>query len=70
VVIQEILQEIPASANLNFQNIDIQRAELAIYRGLAQLNQNRLQQHQPIKPQSIVWITDAPLLTNSGRDWI
>lgn len=68
--IQEILQKIPASANLNFQNTDIQRAELTIYRGLAQLNQNRLQQHQPIKPQSIVWITDAPLLTNSGKDWI
>jgi hypothetical protein len=68
--IEQVLHKIPTSANLNFQNTDIQRAELTIYRGLAQLNQNRLQQHQPIKPQSIVWITDAPLLTDSGKDWI
>lgn len=68
--IEEILQKVPVSVNLKLQNTDIQQAELTIYRGLAQLNQNRIQQYQPIKPQSIVWITDAPLLTVSGKDWI
>ncbi|MBE9190943.1 VWA domain-containing protein [Gloeocapsopsis crepidinum LEGE 06123] len=68
--IDKVLQKIPLSANLNFQNTDIQQAELTIYQGLAQLNQNRLQQNQPIKFQSIVWITDAPLLTKSGNEWI
>jgi len=68
--IDKVLQRIPLSANLKLQNTDIQKAELTIYQGLAQLNQNRLQQNQPVKPQSVVWLTDAPLLTNSGNDWI
>lgn len=68
--IDKVLKKIPLAANLKLQNTDIQRAELTVYQGLAQLNQNRLQQNQPIKPQSVVWITDAPLLTNSGNDWI
>lgn len=68
--IEKVLQKIPQSANLKLQNTDIQRAELTIYQGIAQLNQNRLQQNQPIKPQSVVWITDAPLLANSGKEWI
>jgi hypothetical protein len=68
--IDKVLHKIPLAANLKLQNTDIQRAELTVYQGLAQLNQNRLQQNQPIKPQSVVWITDAPLLTNSGNDWI
>lgn len=67
--IDEVLQKIPLSADLKIQNTDIQKAELTIYQGIAQLNQNRLQQNQPIKPQSVVWITDAPLLANSGNDW-
>ncbi|WP_250122183.1 vWA domain-containing protein [Chroococcidiopsis sp. CCMEE 29] len=66
----KVLQKVPLSANLKLQNTDIQQAEVTIYQGLAQLNQNRLQQNQPIKPQSVVWITDAPLLANSGNDWI
>lgn len=68
--IEKVLQKIPPSANLKLQNTDIQRAELIVYQGVAQLNQNRLQQNQPIKPQSVVWITDAPLLANSGKEWI
>ncbi len=68
--IEKVLQKIPGSANLKLQNTDIKRAELTIYQGIAQLNQNRLQQNQPIKPQSVVWITDAPLLANSGKEWI
>jgi ribonuclease HI len=68
--LEKVLQKIPLSANLKLQNTDIQQAELSIYQGLAQLNQNRLQQNQPIEPQSVVWITDAPLLTNSGNEWI
>lgn len=66
----KVLQKVPLSANLKLQNTDIQQAEVTIYQGLAQLNQNRLQQNQPIKPQSVVWITDAPLLANSANDWI
>lgn len=68
--LDKVLQNIPLSADLKLQNTDIQRAELFIYQGVAQLNQNRLQQNQPIKPQSIVWITDAPLLASSGNEWI
>ena len=68
--IDKVLQRIPQSADLNIQNTDIQKAELTIYQGVAQLNQNRLQQNQPIKPQSVVWITDAPLSTSSGNEWI
>lgn len=68
--IDKILQQIPFTANLKLQNTDVQQAELIVYQGLAQLNQNRLQQNQPIKSQSVVWITDAPLLTNSGNEWI
>lgn len=68
--IDQVLQKIPLSADLKLQNTDIQQAELTVYQGLAQLNQNRLQQHQPIKFQSVVWITDAPLLTKSGNEWI
>ena len=67
--IDKVLQKIPLAADVKFQNTDIQRAELTIYQGIAQLNQNRLQQNQPIKPQSVVWITDAPLLANSGNEW-
>lgn len=37
---------------------------------MAQLNQNRLQSSQPVKPQAVVWITDAPLLTKLGNEWI
>ena len=68
--IDKVLQKIPLSANAKQKNTDIQRAELTVYQGLAQLNQNRLHQSTPIKPQSVVWITDAPLLSHSGNDWI
>jgi len=68
--IDKVLQKIPLAADLTLQNTDIQQAELTIYQGIAQLNQNRFQQNQPIKPQSVVWITDAPLLATSGSQWI
>ncbi|CAD5956508.1 hypothetical protein NO976_02972 [Planktothrix agardhii] len=71
--VEKILQLIPFQANLNLQNTDVQRAELTIYQGLADLNQCRLTQNQPIKPQSVVWITDAQLFTNSpatSQEWI
>lgn len=64
--IEQILQTIPLQSNPNIRNTDIQLAESFIYRGLAQLNQCRLTRNQPIKPQSVVWITEAPLLTESG----
>ncbi|AFZ30214.1 hypothetical protein Glo7428_1657 [Gloeocapsa sp. PCC 7428] len=66
----KVIQKIPLAADLQLQNTDIQQAELTIYQGLAQLNQNRLQQNHPIKAQSVVWMTDAPLLAKSGNDWI
>lgn len=68
--IDKVLKKIPLAADSKLQNTDIQRAELTIYQGIAQLNQNRLQQNQPIKQQSVVWITDAPLLASSGSEWI
>ena len=53
-----------------FRNTDIQLAELYIYRRLAGLNQCRLLENKAIKSQSVVWITDAPLHTKAGAEWI
>lgn len=68
--IDRILQVVTLERDPNLRNTDIERAELTIYQNLAQINQNRLQQNQPIKPQSVVWISDAPLFTKSGQEWI
>lgn len=67
--IDKILRSLPVKANLALKQTDIQQAELTIYQGLAQLNHERLLSNNPIKPQSVVWITDAPLFTISGKDW-
>jgi hypothetical protein len=64
--IDRVLKKIPFASDPNHYGTDIQQAELTIYQGVAQLNQNRLQKNQPIKPQSVVWLTDAPLLTKPG----
>ncbi|QLE51591.1 VWA domain-containing protein [Nostoc sp. C057] len=63
--IDQILARIP-SPNSKYYGTDIQQAEFTIYQGLAQINQNRLQENQSIKPQSVVWVTDAPLFTEPG----
>lgn len=71
--IPAILEKIPSQTDLNLSNTDIQKAELYIYQGLAQINQCRLQDNRPLKSQSIIWVTDAPLLTPAGIDsntWI
>lgn len=64
--IDKILEKIPSKPDTHLYGTDIQRAELTIYQGIAQINQNRLQKNQPIKRQSVVWITDAPLFTQPG----
>jgi hypothetical protein len=64
--IDKVLAKIPFTSDPSRYGTDIQRAELTIYQGIAQINQNRLQANQLIKPQSVVWLTDAPLLTQSG----
>ncbi|WP_066426577.1 VWA domain-containing protein [Anabaena sp. 4-3] len=64
--IDKILAKIPFVSDPNRYGTDIQQAELKIYQGIAQINQNRLQKQQPIKAQSVVWITDAPLFTQPG----
>ncbi|MEA5599698.1 VWA domain-containing protein [Nostoc sp. UHCC 0252] len=63
--IDKILARIP-SPDSKYYGTDIQQAEFTIYQGLAQINQNRLQENQSIKPQSVVWVTDAPLFTEPG----
>ena len=63
--INQIIALLPKTSS-NLQNTDIQKAEAFIYKGLAQLNQCRFTKNKGIKPQSIVWITDAPLLTPKG----
>ena len=68
--IPKLLNVIPFQSDSSLNNTDIQRAELAIYRYLAQQNQDRLHKNQPIKPQSVVWITDAPLFMNSKDGWL
>jgi hypothetical protein len=67
--IETILQAVPRT-DLTIRQTDIQQAELSIYQNLAQLNQCRLLESEAIKPQSVVWITDAPLHTKPGSDWI
>ncbi|MEO0836975.1 MAG: VWA domain-containing protein, partial [Cyanobacteria bacterium J06642_3] len=72
-VINQILDILPFESEINLRNTDIQRAELFTYQGLAQLNQCRLNDTVAPKPQSIIWLTDAPLLTEPGIDsatWI
>jgi hypothetical protein len=64
--IERILQTLPLAANNTLQNTDIQIAEATIYKGLAQLNQCRLAANKSIRSQSVVWLTDAPLLTKPG----
>jgi hypothetical protein len=64
--IEAILNTLPFESEIDFNNTDIQNAELFVYRELAQLNQCRLIDSQAIKPQSIVWLTDAPLSTPPG----
>lgn len=66
--INQLLQAVPET-DYDQRNTDIQFAELSVYKGLAALNQCRLSDNRPIKPQSVVWITDAPLYTESGEDW-
>lgn len=64
--IDKILEAIPLEANITQRNTDIQRAEHIIYHELAKLNQCRLEKKTPVKPQSVVWLTDAPLKTKIG----
>ncbi|TAE61148.1 MAG: VWA domain-containing protein [Nostocales cyanobacterium] len=64
--INKILAKIPFNYDPNRYGTDIQRAELTVYQGIAQINQNRLAKNQPIKPQSVVWVTDAPRFTKPG----
>ena len=64
--IDKVLAKIPFSSDPNRYGTDIQKAELTIYQGIAQINQNRVSKNQLIKPQSVVWITDAPLFTQPG----
>ncbi|BAQ63279.1 hypothetical protein GM3709_44 [Geminocystis sp. NIES-3709] len=64
--IDKIIEQIPLQANINEKNTDIQQAEHFIYRNLANINQQRLCDSQPIKFQSVVWLTDAPLKTEAG----
>ncbi|ABA21469.1 hypothetical protein Ava_1847 [Trichormus variabilis ATCC 29413] len=64
--IDKVLNKIPFVSDPNRYGTDIQKAELIIYQGIAQVNQDRLQKQQPIKPQSVVWISDAPLFTQPG----
>ena len=66
--IEQILNVLPFESEVNLSNTDIQNAELFTYKGLAQLNQCRLNENTALKPQSVVWLTDAPLLTQPGID--
>lgn len=64
--IDRILQKLPLESSKAQQNTDIQLAEAAIYKGLAQLNQCRLAANKAVRSQSVVWVTDAPLLSTPG----
>ncbi|MEA5617510.1 vWA domain-containing protein [Cronbergia sp. UHCC 0137] len=64
--IDKILARIPFVSDPKRKGSDIQKAELTIYQAIAQINQNRISKNQPIRPQSVVWVSDAPLLTQPG----
>jgi hypothetical protein len=64
--VDRILQILPLASSNALQNTDIQLAEATIYKSLAQLNQCRLTANKSIRSQSVVWLTDAPLLTKPG----
>ncbi|MFN4279686.1 VWA domain-containing protein [Thermosynechococcus sp.] len=64
--IPKILEAMPMNAGTE-QGTDIMCAEHFIYRYLAQLNQDRLYNQQPIKNQSVIWLTDAPLNLPQGQ---
>ncbi|MEL6441259.1 MAG: VWA domain-containing protein [Cyanobacteria bacterium J06621_8] len=66
--IEGILNVLPFESDLTLRNTDIQHAEWFTYKGLARLNQCRLDNGIAPQPQSIVWLTDAPLLTEPGID--
>jgi hypothetical protein len=68
--INQVISSLPLQSDPNSANTDIQNAELKVYKHLAQLNQDRLQEKQPVKFQAVVWITDAPLYTKTGDEWI
>jgi hypothetical protein len=71
--VDRILQTLPLTSRSGQQNADIQRAESSIYKNLAQLNQCRLTANQGVRTQSVVWLTDAPLLTKPGitsQTWV
>nr|WP_238717956.1 VWA domain-containing protein [Petrachloros mirabilis] len=64
--IDQILQAVPLQSDSALQNTDIQKAESVVYKKLAELNQCRLAENQGIRFQAVVWLTDAPLLTEPG----
>ena len=64
--IDRILEVLPLKSSDDLRNTDIQLAESTIYMGLAQLNQCRLTSNTSVRFQSVVWVTDAPLLTKPG----
>lgn len=68
--IQKLLTQLPLQTDLNQRNTDIQKAELFVYQFLAQNNHCRLIENQGIREQAVVWLTDAPLGTKTGKAWI
>ncbi len=68
--IQTLFNQLPLQTDFNQRNTDIQQAELFVYQFLAQQNHCRLIENQGIREQAVVWLTDAPLATQAGKDWI
>ena len=68
--IDEVLTEIPLEPDPDRANTDIQNAELFTYQFLAQQNHCRLVENDGIREQAVVWLTDAPLETETGDEWI
>ena len=64
--IEQILATVPFQSDISLRNTDIQKAEGYIYQRLTGINQCRLTDNKAIKPQSVVWLTDAPLSTAAG----
>ncbi|MFP4134836.1 MAG: VWA domain-containing protein [Halothece sp.] len=68
--IEKSLNQLPLNPDPNRQNTDIQNAELFVYQFLAQQNHCRLVENDGIREQAVVWLTDAPLETETGEEWI
>ncbi len=68
--IEDVFQQLPLQTDPDKQNTDIQNAELSVYQFLAQQNHCRMMENEALRDQAVVWLTDAPLQTETADEWL